>query len=84
MGLGRLTINKQPNSPKEVKNNMEQVANCLMRNGIEAGRKLLSAPPNYENYLALIWLAKLEYEERDRLHKQRHPPSKQSKRGVTE
>jgi hypothetical protein len=45
--LGKVSINKEPRNSKEVEKNMSEVISCIIRRGLEAGRKFAKVKPTY-------------------------------------
>lgn len=55
MQLGKVSINKEPNSSKAIEKNMSEVINCILRRSIEAGRKFSKVKPSYQAFIGIIW-----------------------------
>lgn len=69
MQLGKVNINKEPKTRKDVQKNMNEVINCIIRRGIEAGRKFSKFKPSYSTYLGILWEVKQELSKKTQLEK---------------
>lgn len=69
MQLGKVNLNKEPKSRKEVDKNMNEVINCIIRRGIDAARKFFKFKPTYSTYLGIIWEVKQELAKKTLLEK---------------
>ena len=64
MQIGKIYTIKEPKNKKDIEKNINEVVNCIIRRGIEAGRKFANFKPTYRNYLGIIWDVKLECEKK--------------------
>jgi hypothetical protein len=59
---------------------MNEVSSCIIRRGLDSGRKFSKYRPSYKTYLGIIWEVKVEMEKKTALEKNRRAEQAREKK----